>query len=154
MNKSLIITSLVEELRKRLDRAVTAYDGARDGATSAESRAEHKYDTRGLESSYLAAGLAEKIEDMRRELHAVEICSFREFDLDDPVGLGALVEVEQGGSSVWYLLAPGGGGITLTDEDGCMVTVISPTSPLASALTGMTVGSVTSDPSLTLLEVF
>lgn len=154
MDKSEVAIALIAELRRRHQRLESAFVGAREGATGSENRAEHKYDTRGLEASYLAAGLAEQWEESHRDLLAVEGFEFRDFDFDDEVDLGALVEVEQGGDLRWYLLAPAGGGIELSTADGEKITVLSPSSPLGRALSGQVSGAVLSDPEVTVLEVF
>ncbi len=153
MDKASLVAALVAELRLRYDRAVGALSGAREAATGADTKAENKYDTRGLEASYLAAGQAEQADELLRALHAVDSFDFADFDLDDPVEVGALVEVEQDGEIRHYLLAPGGGGVVL-EAEGAAVTVLGPASPLAQRLIGQTAGAFLHDPELVVLEVF
>lgn len=154
MDKSRLIEALIAELRSRYERAIGALAGAREAATGADTKAENKYDTRGLEASYLAAGQAEQAEELQRALHAVEAFSFQDFDPDDPVEIGALVETEQDGELRHYLLAPAGGGIVIGIEGEVPVTVLGPASPLTSALVGKTAGTIIDDPAIFLLEVF
>lgn len=154
MDKRPLVAALVAELRLRYERAVGALSGAREAATGADTKAENKYDTRGLEASYLAAGQAEQADELLRALHAVESFDFPEFDLDDPIGPGALVETEQEGEIHHYLLAPAGGGIVLSGESGDPVTVLGPSSPLAQRLTGQSSGSILHSPEILVLEVF
>lgn len=154
MDKSMLVAALINELRLRYDRAVSALSGAREAATGADTKAENKYDTRGLEASYLAAGQAEQADDLSRALHLVEQFDFPDFDLDDPIAIGALVETEQNDELRHYLLAPAGGGIVLESHDGCPVTVLGPASPLASKLIGQVSGSILHDPEIFILEVF
>jgi hypothetical protein len=156
MDKSALVTALLTELRLRYDRAVAALSGAREAATGADTKAENKYDTRGLEASYLAAGQAEQADELFRALHAVESFDFRDFELDDPIAPGALVETEQDGELRHYLLAPAGGGIVLTSEDGDEVTVLGPASPLAVRLIGKSSGAILSEqePEVLVLELF
>lgn len=153
MEKSLLISALITELRLRYDRAIAALSGAREAATGADTKAENKYDTRGLEASYLAAGQAEQADELARALHAVEHFDFPAFDLDDPIAVGALVETEQDDELRHYLLAPAGGGIVLEGE-GERVTVLGPASPLATKLIGQVSGSILHDPEILILEVF
>lgn len=68
----MLVAALINELRLRYDRAVSALSGAREAATGADTKAENKYDTRGLEASYLAAGQAEQADDLSRALHLVD----------------------------------------------------------------------------------
>ncbi len=53
----------------------------------------------------------------------------------------------------YFLLAPAGGGLTLTTEAGEIVTVIGPASPLSGRLIGKTTGNILTDPELMILEV-
>ena len=59
MNKSAIVESLRQQLKAQYERAIKALEGAHEAATGEDTKAESKYDTRGLEASYLAAGQAE-----------------------------------------------------------------------------------------------
>lgn len=154
MNKARIVAALVAELRLRYERAVAALAGAREAATGADTKAENKYDTRGLEASYLAAGQAEQAEDLLRALHAVETFDFTDADPDDPITLGTLVETEQENELRHYLLAPAGGGIVIETGESESVTVLGPASPLATALIGRTAGTILEQPPLFVLEVF
>jgi hypothetical protein len=57
MNKSALVETLLVELRARYRRAQSALSAATEAATGDDSKAEGKYDTRGLEASY-PAGMA------------------------------------------------------------------------------------------------
>jgi hypothetical protein len=153
MNKAHLVESLRIELKQRYERAVAALAGAHEAATGADTRAENKYDTRGLEASYLAAGQAEQAEELQRGLGALEAFEFRDFDFDDEIETGTLVEAEKDDKLLYYLLAPAGGGLVLTSDTGEMVTVLGPGAPLAMALKGKTAGIILSEPELIILEI-
>lgn len=155
MDKAQIVSSLTDQIRAAYERARAALADAAEGATGDDTKAESKYDTRGLESSYLAAGQAELADQLAEALTKLESAEFPEFDFDDPVAAGALVEVEQNGESRWYLLAPGGGGTVCEDpESGESVTVLGPSSPLRAALIGKLSGESDPETGATVLEVF
>ncbi|MEM7697367.1 MAG: transcription elongation factor GreAB [Verrucomicrobiota bacterium] len=154
MNKTELVQLLIAELQNQLNRARGALESATEGATGDDSKAESKYDTRGLESSYLAAGQAEQVDSLEQQLSAVEAASFPEFDFDDPVAAGALVEVERAEESAYYLLAPGGGGLMIESEDCPPVTILGPEAPLRQALLGMKVGTRLPNGLGSLLEIF
>ena len=59
--KSTVIEALRVDAERALETAEQAQSIARDEATSAESKAEGKYDTRATEASYLARGQAERV---------------------------------------------------------------------------------------------
>ncbi len=156
MDKSALAAALLAELRLRYDRAVAALSGAREAATGADTKAENKYDTRGLEASYLAAGQAEQADELLRAIHAVEAFSFRDFDFDDPIDLGALVEIEQDGEPRHYPSSPRPEAYHSASEDGAQVTVLGPASPLAARLIGTSSGTILNDqePELLVLDLF
>ncbi len=154
MDKAALVAALIAELRQRYDRAIAALAGAREAATGADTKAENKYDTRGLEASYLAAGQAEQADELARALHLVEHFNFPDFEPDDSISVGALVETEQGEELRHYLLAPAGGGIILSTDERETVTVLGPGSPLAAKLIGTTAGTILDGPPLFVLEVF
>lgn len=50
MDKSKVVEDLIRQLREQYERALGALRDATEGATGGDTRAESKYDTRGLES--------------------------------------------------------------------------------------------------------
>jgi len=154
MNKSQLVDGLKSELARQYDRAIAALSGSREAATGTDTRAENKYDTRGLEASYLAAGQAEQADEILRAISLLEMFEVREFDFDEMIETGALVEVEMDDEIFYYLLAPAGGGMVITSDTGEHVTVLGPGSPLSRNLIGKTAGSILTDPELIILDVF
>jgi len=132
MNKTMILKALLAELEEELRRLLAANEQASAGATDSEARAETKWDTCGLESSYLARGHAEQFKSLAAEVH-----NLRGFVAPDytgrSIGVGALVEVDMGGEAILFFLLHCGGGIDLAVE-GREVTVITPESPVGAAL--------------------
>ncbi len=132
MNKTMILKALLAELEEELRRLLAANEQASAGATDSEARAETKWDTCGLESSYLARGHAEQFKSLAAEVH-----NLRGFVAPDytgrSIGVGALVEVDMGGEPMIFFLLHCGGGIDLAVE-GREVTVITPESPVGAAL--------------------
>lgn len=154
MDKESIVASLRSEVRAQYERAVAALDGAREAATGEDTRAESKYDTRGLEASYLAAGQAEQADELSRALSLLDSAAFPPFDLDDPIAQGALIEVERDGDILYFLLAPAGGGLSVETEEGDSVTILGPAAPLRSQLEGKRAGEIAGSPPVAILEVF
>ncbi|MEN8254971.1 MAG: transcription elongation factor GreAB [Verrucomicrobiota bacterium] len=132
MNKPMILKALLAELEEELRRLQAANEQASAGATDSEARAETKWDTCGLESSYLARGHAQQFKALAADVH-----NLRGFVAPDYsgrlIGIGALVEVEMGGEAMLFFLLHCGGGIDLAVE-GREVTVITPESPVGTAL--------------------
>ncbi|MEM8868614.1 MAG: hypothetical protein AAGC73_10140 [Verrucomicrobiota bacterium] len=140
MDKALFFNSLIETLRKEFQGAVAASKDAADYATDAESRAESQWDTQGLEASYLAAGQAGQA---RQWAEAVEELQSEREDLLRPkadISLGALFQCDLGSSVETFFYAGVAGGHVVVMED-YEVTVVTPQSPLASRVRGLSAGS-------------
>jgi hypothetical protein len=132
MNKLMILKALLLELEEELRRLQAANEAASAGATDSEARAETKWDTCGLEASYLARGHAEQFKTLAADVH--NLLGFVAPDYTGrPIGVGALVEVDMGGDAMLFFILHCGGGIDLMIE-GREVTVITPESPVGSAL--------------------
>ena len=132
MNKPMILKALLAELEEDLRRQLAANERASAGATDSEARAETKWDTCGLEASYLARGHAQQFQSLAADVHNLR--SFVAADFTGrPIGPGALVEVDSSGETLLFFLLHCGGGIELT-IDGHEVTVITPESPVGAAL--------------------
>jgi len=131
---------LVAELldRMRADHAALAR-GQRAtvaGATSEEAKSEHSKDTRALEQSYLARGQAQRVEEVWEGISRVAALPLRVFAEDEPIAVGALVEIEEEGATSVLLLVPFGGGLRLSGGEQ----VVTPASPLGRALIGRASG--------------
>ncbi|MBA1272413.1 GreA/GreB family elongation factor [Stutzerimonas azotifigens] len=124
----LIIQRLQDDLRIAQD----ALRASHEAATHAESKAENKYDTRGLEAAYLADGQRRRV----REIEAA-LAAYRNLKVErgDGIRIGALVVLEHEDGERWVYLGPDGAGLKLAVE-GREVLVISPRSPLGQALLG------------------
>ena len=138
MNKAAVIQKILEVLRSELETYVRAAKFSHAEATDEENRAENKYDTRGLEASYLAAGQANKVAELESALKTFE--GLKEQSASDAVEIGSLIELQQDGFVEWYFVGPTAGG-TEIEIDGTEVLVITPESPLGSQLMGLEAGA-------------
>ena len=91
MNKRSLLKAIIKQLQAELQTFRRAAKSARAEATDEQSRAENKYDTRGLEASYLAAGQARQVAELETAITAFEALSERKFAPGEAIGLGALV---------------------------------------------------------------
>ncbi|VGO15242.1 hypothetical protein PDESU_03824 [Pontiella desulfatans] len=132
MDKTKILKAVLAELEEELRRQLKGQETAAEGATHAEAKAETKWDTCGLEQSYLARGLAKQFEKLAKGFE--DLRSFRPSDFTGkPIGVGALVETEMDGyTDLFFMLECGGG--TEVNVDGREITVITPESPVGAAL--------------------
>lgn len=135
MEKEAVYEALIAKLNSELDLAVGASKEAADYATNEESRAESKWDTQGLEASYLAAGQAAKARELADSIEQLHSLKLELTSPRDSALRGALVECDLNGFTEWFYLAPAGGGETL-DLNGTEVTVITQQSPIGGQLYG------------------
>ena len=104
-------------------------------ATHESSKAENKYDTRGLEAAYLAGGQARQVKEIVDSIKIYEALVAREFTAGERVDLTALVQLNADATTSTYFIGPKNGGLEIEDE-GNEVTVITPQSPLGQNLMG------------------
>lgn len=120
---------LLRQLEEQLVSARAAHAAATEGAISDEARPENDKDTRGLEQSYLARGHAQRVADLETAIAAITALPVAP---STRVSIGALVTIEEDTRTRRLYLAGFGGGLTLPGN----VTVVTPTSPVGSALLG------------------
>lgn len=132
MNKKSILQLIIARLEGDLLRKRQAADDARAEATDEETRSENEYDTRGLESSYLARGHALQFEALAADLQSLRAMTTFVFT-DKAIDVGALVDVEIDREKMLFFLLSCGGGTSVMSE-GREVTVITSTSPMGTQL--------------------
>lgn len=132
MNKAALLTALIEALREEVDAHARASRAAHEAATDPQSKAENKYDTRGLESSYLARGQALRVAETEAALAALQGLALPPPGL---VQVGSLILLAAASGERAYFLAPAAGGREIAFE-GTRVWVLTPGSPLGAALLG------------------
>ena len=136
MNKHTVHQLILDKLRIDLDIAERAAQTAYETATHEENIAENKYDTLGLEASYLAAGQAKRVEEIRQSLTLCQNLTLRAYDENRGIEVGALLGLEdEKGREQWLFLAPDAAGLKV-DVVGQPITVITPRSPLGKSLLG------------------
>ena len=140
MNKSAlhqqVISRLEDDLQQAQQAALTAYEAA----THEENIAENKYDTLGLEASYLATGQARRAAAIRQTLASWKQLVIRAFDPQLGIQLGALIELSDDADRRQCLfLGPDGAAMKL-QHDGRTVQVIGPQAQLGQSLLGKQIG--------------
>lgn len=135
MNKRMLIKKIVAKLTDELELYFRAAHAAHAEATHEQSKAENKYDTRGLEASYLARGQSKQAAELRLAIADFDKLEARKFGTGDGIDVGALVELEQRGERTFYFIGPRAGGTEVV-QDKREVLIITPKSPLGEQLQG------------------
>lgn len=140
LDKERVLAALTARVARNLAELEGSQRAAQAGATHEETRAEDPKDMRSTEASYLARGLAQRVEELRAEARRLAVLALRRFGPDDPIALSALVglEDEDGTASVVFVVAGGGGEVL--DVDGVSIRPVTPASPLGRALVGAVAG--------------
>lgn len=140
MSKEEILQKIIATLSADLAILTHAAKTAHAAATHEECIADNKYDTTGLEASYVAQGQANRAQDIRRALESYRTLTLRPFDEITPIRLTALVTIEaEDGSCRQVFLGPDAGGLKLAGN-GMECIVITPGATLGRALLGKVCG--------------
>jgi transcription elongation GreA/GreB family factor len=139
VDKKAIFTEILRELKREFATMATSALEAKVAATHEESKAEDKYDTRGLEASYLAGAQAVRAQAIRKSITILEKLEIRNYLPTDAIGSTALVTLECDGKNYMYFLLPDSGGIRV-QVNGATVTTLSLESPLGEQLINKKVG--------------
>lgn len=135
VNKNALIAKIIEQLTAELELFAKAARSSHAEATHEQSKAESKYDTRGLEASYLARGQSRQLAETEQAIKQFEMLALLEFGPNVPIQLSALVELEGSGERAFYFMGPRAGGTEITHEEK-EILVITPQSPLGVQLMG------------------
>lgn len=141
MDKAIVLQKIIAFLQSELETYIRAAKFSHAEATAEENRAENKYDTRGLEASYLATGQANKVAELEAAINAFE--ELTDNSTGNSIEIGSLVELDQEGRTEFYFIGPTGGGVEV-DLDGREILVITPESPLGSQLMNLESGNKSS----------
>jgi transcription elongation GreA/GreB family factor len=133
MNKRTLIQKIVAKLTEELGVYFRAAMNSRAEATHEQSKADNKYDTRGLEASYLARGQSKQAAELEAAIAEFEKLEARKFAAGEAIAIGALVELQFDGETSFYFLGPRAGGTEVV-QDKKEILVITPQSPLGAQL--------------------
>ncbi len=127
--KDKLRSALLARLEEDLATARASHAAAIEGATHEEARPENDKDTRGLEQSNLARGLAQRVAELEAAVAAIPVMKL---DVATKVSIGALVTTDEDGEEQQFFVAGHGGGLELLGG----ITVVTPSSPIGRALLG------------------
>src|SRR6266699_3600732 len=106
IKKTELLARIVEALHNNLAVLDKAARAAHAEATHESSKAENKYDTRGLEAAYLAGGQARQAKETMDSIALYEALVTLDFAPGQPIDVTALVELETDGVRSLYFIGP------------------------------------------------
>lgn len=139
IDKRKVLQALKEKLQHQLKVVTESAQSAHGAAVHEESKAEDKYDTRGLEASYLAGAQSKRALELEQQITRLAQLSVLDFSASQPIGTTALVTVSAEAGEETYLLMPFAGGVCV-EVNGIDIRCITPQSPLGAVLMGKAPG--------------
>jgi transcription elongation GreA/GreB family factor len=139
MNKQELLKEVVRSLTESLEVLAKAARASHAEATHESSKAENKYDTRGLEAAYLAGGQARQVKEIQEAVELYQGLTPKTFGSHETIELTALVELKNNKTRGFYFLGPKSGGLEINLQ-GREILVITPQSPLGQQLVGKKAG--------------
>ena len=133
--KRALVQKIIAQLRAGLEMYAKAARTAHAEATHESSKAENKYDTRGLEASYLARGQSKQAAETVQAIEEFEALPLRAFTATDEIEVGAFVELKAKRGSNFYFIGPRAGGTEVMHGEE-EVLVLTPSSPLGQQIVG------------------
>jgi hypothetical protein len=138
--KQKVIEAFIAHFEIELAALIASAKAAHAAATHEESRAEDRHDTFAIEASYLAAGQAKRVQEIRASLNELnDFLAHLHAKPLDTVQVGGLIVIESLGKPTHSFMARFGGG-TQVNSGGVMVSILSPTSPLGEGILGLQKG--------------
>ena len=127
--KSQLLKLVIENVESRLKALIQSALDAHDAATSPESKAENKYDTRGLEASYLAGAQSKRAKELEESLFYLNKINTQNLSKKSKVELYSVVNlVDDDGveKNLFILPVQGGVNILLESKNYSVLTLSSP----------------------------
>lgn len=140
MDKNKLVSQIILTLENKAANLTKAALTAHEDATGEESKSEHKYDTRGLEASYLAEAQANMVAEIKKDIAVYKKLELRKFSSNSSIQLSAIVQLEsEDAKHSFYFIAPNNGGLQLKCNNNFVV-CITPSSPFGRKLLGLNIG--------------
>lgn len=143
MDKYDVQKAIANALLSRYETAKWAAKQAHEAATNEESVAENKYDTFGLEASYLAHGQSQRVLECEKDWLVFDKKQPVLFDGEDVIDLWCLVTLTElqasSAANKYFFISPCAGGLTVEISEKALYLVTS-SSPVGKALLGKYVG--------------
>ncbi|MCW4631799.1 MULTISPECIES: transcription elongation factor GreAB [Marinomonas] len=143
MDKQDVYKAVTEALLRRYETAKWAAKQAHEAATNQESIAENKYDTFGLEASYLAHGQSQRVLECEKDWLIFSKTPPVTFAEDSTVGLWSMVTLSEleplSGIKKYFFISPCAGGLNV-EIKGETVYLVTASTPVGKRLLGKMLG--------------
>ncbi len=138
-DKSEILDKVLQVVEGNLGVLVDSAIAAKEFSTNEESKAENKYDTRGLEASYLASGQAQRAQKLQEQIYLLKKVNLQSYSKEASVGIGSVIELHVNESLKKHLFVLPSGGVEVHFGD-IMIQTITIESPIGMNIHQQVVG--------------
>lgn len=139
-NKHVLHQLVMDALKSVRETAEQSVRQAHEAATHEETVAENKYDTFGLEASYLAAGQSRRLLQAEADIQTFRKLPVKHFTEEDAISFGAYVVLSDAQNKQMHLfVSPVAGGLNV-ELDQRRIGLVSAASPLGKKLLGAFLG--------------
>jgi transcription elongation GreA/GreB family factor len=139
IDKTHLVEMILKKLEANLQVLIHAAFQAKEDSTNEESKAENKYDTRGLEASYLAAGQAKRAQELQEQIYLLRQVKVTTYNENQSIGISALVEFTVNNLIKHVILLPIGG--VEVEYKNLKIQTLTLDAPLGKKLLGQMVGA-------------
>ncbi len=135
MNKTHLKERLITMIKADIEKQRQSFGSARQASIDAPGRMQSRYDTTGIESAWVADGLARALREKESNLRCLE--SFHWSESTTYVSIGSVVKILSSDSPApeYFFVVPVLSGYEFF-ENGLTITTLSPETPLGSVLVG------------------
>lgn len=146
VNKDKLKEEVLRVLEEQVKVLRKAVEVASEATTHPDAKAEGKYDTRAIETGYLAGAQAARLVELESKVRYLRHLKFKTFQAEDEISETALVQL----GDKWYLILPKVGGLAFRFLNLDILS-ITPESNLGERLLDSVVGDVVDDKSVSAL---
>ncbi|MCB0415104.1 MAG: GreA/GreB family elongation factor [Bdellovibrionales bacterium] len=129
MDKVHLFENLIAQLESKLDFLIREAKFAKEASTHEDAKAENKYDTRSIESSYLAGAQAKRVRELKEDIFKLKKADINPSE-NGPINIGHIVTVKDlsnNSEKILFLLpAAAGEKIKVDDREVQVITIDSP----------------------------
>lgn len=139
LNKINLKEQLITTIRADIEKHQKSFESVKQASIDAPGRMQSRYDTMGIESAWMADGLAKNLIEKEKNLIHLETCHFT--DTAKCIGVGSIVGISSSDSPIpeYFFLLPVFSGYELQEKD-LTITTLTPETPLGKVLIGRQAG--------------
>ena len=139
MDKNALLAIVIEKLKTEKQEIQAVLNTTKQTAIAAPSPMQSHSDTTKFQMNILANNQKQSLEEKENSINSLISFSQNRLNSSSSIQLGSLIELKEVMDLKFYFILPAGGGIKI-EKDNKVITIITPQTPLATALQGKNKG--------------